>query len=45
MDAVFALAHTLTVMVNGTVLETGEPEAVRASRSVQVAYLGDEHHE
>ncbi len=45
MDAVFALAGTLTVMVNGAVLESGEPEAVRASRSVQLAYLGDEHHE
>jgi branched-chain amino acid transport system ATP-binding protein len=45
MDAVFALASTLTVMVNGAVLESGEPAAVRASRSVQVAYLGEEHHE
>ncbi|KPK35362.1 MAG: branched-chain amino acid ABC transporter substrate-binding protein [Betaproteobacteria bacterium SG8_40] len=45
MDAVFALAGTLTVMVNGAVLESGEPEAVRASRAVQLAYLGDEHHE
>ncbi len=43
VDAVFALADTLTVMVNGTVLESGEPAAVRASRSVQLAYLGDEH--
>ena len=45
MDAVFALARTLTVMVNGTVLESGEPAAVRASHSVQLAYLGEEHHE
>ncbi len=41
MDAVFELANTLTVMVNGTVLESGEPAAVRSSRSVQLAYLGE----
>jgi branched-chain amino acid transport system ATP-binding protein len=41
MDAVFALADTLTVMVNGAVLESGEPAAVRESRAVQTAYLGD----
>ena len=44
MDAVFTLAHTLTVMVNGAVLETGAPAQVRASRSVQLAYLGEDHH-
>lgn len=42
MDAVFELADTLTVMVNGTVLESGEPAAVRSSRSVQLAYLGED---
>lgn len=42
MDAVFALAHRLTVMVNGEVLESGTPEAVRASPAVQLAYLGGE---
>lgn len=41
MDAVFTLANTLTVMVNGTVLESGRPEQVRASRAVQEAYLGE----
>ncbi|GAB4169304.1 MAG: ABC transporter ATP-binding protein [Rhodocyclaceae bacterium] len=40
MDAVFAVAHRLTVMVNGEVLESGTPEAVRASPAVQSAYLG-----
>ena len=40
MDAVFAVANTLTVMVNGRVLESGTPERVRASRAVQEAYLG-----
>ena len=42
MDAVFAVADTLTVMVNGTVLESGPPETIRASRTVQEAYLGGE---
>jgi branched-chain amino acid transport system ATP-binding protein len=41
MDAVFALADVITVMVNGKVLETGRPEAIRASPAVQQAYLGD----
>jgi branched-chain amino acid transport system ATP-binding protein len=40
MDAVFALADQLTVMVNGTVLETGSPAMIRASEAVQAAYLG-----
>jgi branched-chain amino acid transport system ATP-binding protein len=42
MDAVFALADRLTVMVNGCVLESGEPEQIRASAAVQEAYLGAE---
>jgi len=42
MDAVFAVADVLTVMVNGSVLESGAPEAIRASRAVQEAYLGAE---
>ncbi len=42
MDAVFAVAHRLTVMVNGEVIESGAPEAVRASPAVQLAYLGGE---
>lgn len=41
MDAVFALANVLTVMVNGAVLESGTPETVRSSRAVQEAYLGE----
>jgi branched-chain amino acid transport system ATP-binding protein len=40
MDAVFAIAHTLTVMVNGRVLESGTPAQIRSSRAVQEAYLG-----
>jgi branched-chain amino acid transport system ATP-binding protein len=41
MDAVFAVADVITVMVNGAVLESGPPEAIRASRTVQEAYLGE----
>jgi branched-chain amino acid transport system ATP-binding protein len=40
MDAVFAIADVLTVMVNGRVLESGPPPQIRASRAVQEAYLG-----
>ena len=40
MDAVFAIADVLTVMVNGRVLESGPPSQIRASRAVQDAYLG-----
>jgi branched-chain amino acid transport system ATP-binding protein len=39
MDAVFRLARVLTVMVNGTVVASGAPAAVRANREVQNAYL------
>ena len=42
MDAVFSVARVLTVMVNGRVLETGVPEAVRRNTAVQEAYLGTE---
>lgn len=42
MDAVFRIAHTLTVMVDGKVLESGAPDAIRASAAVQEAYLGSD---
>jgi branched-chain amino acid transport system ATP-binding protein len=42
MDAVFAVADTITVMVNGQVLESGPPAQIRASVAVQQAYLGSE---
>ena len=46
MDAVFTLADRLTVMVNGQVIASGTPAAVRADAVVQAAYLGEdaEHH-
>ncbi|MCD6076110.1 MAG: amino acid/amide transporter ATP-binding protein 1, family [Ramlibacter sp.] len=40
MDAVFALADHLTVMVNGQVIASGTPQQVRADANVQAAYLG-----
>ncbi|MCC6609305.1 MAG: ABC transporter ATP-binding protein [Burkholderiales bacterium] len=42
MDAVFAVASVLTVMVNGTVLASGTPAAIRGNAEVQQAYLGAE---
>lgn len=42
MDAVFQLSDEITVMVNGTVLASGSPEAIRASAEVQAAYLSEE---
>jgi branched-chain amino acid transport system ATP-binding protein len=42
MDAVFALADVITVMVNGEVLESGLPAAIRASPAVRQAYLPDD---
>lgn len=42
MDAVFALADHLTVMVNGQIIASDRPEQVRQDRAVQAAYLGDE---
>jgi branched-chain amino acid transport system ATP-binding protein len=43
MDAVFALADHLTVMVNGQVIASNTPALVRADAGVQAAYLGEEH--
>ncbi len=43
MDAVFALADKLTVMVDGTVIASDTPDAIRLNPSVQAAYLGEAH--
>ena len=40
MDAVFRIADRITVMVNGAVIASDTPAAVRASPQVQSAYLG-----
>ena len=42
MDVVFQLADRLTVLVNGTVLASGAPQAVREDATVRAAYLGTE---
>jgi branched-chain amino acid transport system ATP-binding protein len=42
MDAVFALADRLTVLVYGRAIATGTPQALRANEAVQRAYLGEE---
>jgi branched-chain amino acid transport system ATP-binding protein len=41
MDAVFRIAERITVMVNGEVIASDAPEAIRRNPQVQVAYLGD----
>ncbi len=40
MDVVFAVADTLTVMVDGLVLDEGTPAHIRGSARVRDAYLG-----
>ena len=40
MDAVFRVSDRITVMVNGRVLASGTPQAIRANAEVQEAYLG-----
>ena len=42
MDAVFAVADTITVLVNGQLLASGSPAQIRANVEVQQAYLGEE---
>jgi branched-chain amino acid transport system ATP-binding protein len=41
MDAVFAIADSITVLVYGQVLATGAAETVRADPAVREAYLGE----
>ncbi|MEJ2177426.1 MAG: ABC transporter ATP-binding protein [Gammaproteobacteria bacterium] len=43
MDAVFSLADTLSVLVNGHIIATDTVENIRANPEVQQAYLGEEH--
>jgi branched-chain amino acid transport system ATP-binding protein len=40
MNAVFAIADMVTVMVNGRILITGTPEEIQSSDEVQRAYFG-----
>jgi len=42
MDAVFSIADTITVLVDGRVLESGAPDFIRQSERVREAYLGSD---
>ena len=42
MDAVFALADRITVLVYGRVIASGKPDEIRSNEAVRKAYLGDE---
>ena len=43
MNAVFALADRITVLVYGRVIASGLPDAIRSNEEVKRAYLGDQH--
>jgi branched-chain amino acid transport system ATP-binding protein len=43
MEAVFALADRLSVLVYGRIIATGSPEAIRNDPAVRQAYLGEKH--
>ncbi len=42
MDAVFALADRISVLVYGHIIATGTPDEIRSNEAVQHAYLGEE---
>lgn len=44
MDAVFALADKITVLVEGAVIASGTPQQITSNQSVRDAYLGYEDH-
>ena len=41
MDAVFALADRISVLVYGRIVATGKPDAIRRNAEVRSAYLGE----
>ncbi len=42
MEAVFALADRITVLVYGRVIASGDPASIRANAEVRAAYLGEQ---
>jgi branched-chain amino acid transport system ATP-binding protein len=42
MDAVFALADRVSVLVYGKLIATGTVDEIRKDRAVRAAYLGDD---
>jgi branched-chain amino acid transport system ATP-binding protein len=42
MEAVFALADRITVVVYGKPIACGQPNEIRANHEVRLAYLGDQ---
>jgi branched-chain amino acid transport system ATP-binding protein len=42
MEAVFALADRITVLVYGRVIASGAPDVIRADAQVREAYLGED---
>jgi branched-chain amino acid transport system ATP-binding protein len=43
MEAVFALADRISVLVYGRLIATGAPDAIRNNPEVRKAYLGEQH--
>ena len=41
MDAVFALADRISVLVYGRIIATGSVDEIRANAEVEAAYLGE----
>ena len=42
MEAVFALADRITVLVYGRVIASGKPDEIRSNAEVRDAYLGEQ---
>ena len=42
MEAVFALADRITVLLYGRLIASGSPEAIRSNAEVRKAYLGEQ---